>query len=101
MSNLKVKLSETLARQGLGFVDPLTGEDIRQKKPGKQEVLTVTDSVFVQQKLRSKELVKVATTEPKKAPPPAKTGAGTTEPVAPSADTENSDTAGKAKPVKK
>lgn len=55
---MKVKLHPNLDKQGLKFVDP-EGQRIGAKAPGKAEVLQVTDTEFVREKIRSGELILV------------------------------------------
>lgn len=56
---MKVRLNEALDKAGLGFTDVEAKQEIRVKKPGMREVIDVTDSVFVREKLRTGELEQV------------------------------------------
>ena len=66
MAKIKVKLSEKLDKNGLGFFDISTG------KFKKGETFEVEDSSFVQSKIESRELIFVEKVEEKKEEPTKK-----------------------------
>lgn len=72
MAKIKVKLSEKLDKNGLGFFDISTGKKIAPKEFKKGETFEVEDSSFVQSKIESRELIFVEKVEEKKEEPTKK-----------------------------